>query len=228
MLCVGAIEFAPLLDDFRNAEWRTFNPNIAASGALERPLTLLRSAILLGRGSRRWLRKSQQPVSRGDRIAIGHDRDDLGTRSCRFLSCCLFFYREINNRVRPFLPLRSIAPLLGYRCCSLSLVAQWRIQRLPTRCWMMSANNMQALFACSRCFSRHPFEDLSPGQQLCKVRKQTTALLSADVSRIPPDSCVVFIAYLPRDNSIWSKRYRRDFSIADNVAKLKKILRCEI
>lgn len=33
----------------------------------------------------------------------------------------------------------------------------------------MSANNVQALFACSRCFSRHPFEDLSPGQQLCKV-----------------------------------------------------------
>ncbi|XP_032677084.1 protein FAM76A isoform X1 [Odontomachus brunneus] len=32
----------------------------------------------------------------------------------------------------------------------------------------MSANNMQALSACSRCFSRHPFEDLSPGQQLCK------------------------------------------------------------
>jgi hypothetical protein len=24
------------------------------------------------------------------------------------------------------------------------------------------------LFACSRCFSRHPFEDLSAGQQLCK------------------------------------------------------------
>ncbi|CAG9858284.1 unnamed protein product [Phyllotreta striolata] len=24
------------------------------------------------------------------------------------------------------------------------------------------------LFACSRCFARHPFEDLSPGQQLCK------------------------------------------------------------
>ncbi|XP_003699198.1 protein FAM76A isoform X1 [Megachile rotundata] len=32
----------------------------------------------------------------------------------------------------------------------------------------MSANNVQALFACSRCFSRHPFEELSPGQQLCK------------------------------------------------------------
>lgn len=25
-----------------------------------------------------------------------------------------------------------------------------------------------ALFACSKCFSRHPFEELSPGQQLCK------------------------------------------------------------
>lgn len=25
------------------------------------------------------------------------------------------------------------------------------------------------LFACSRCFSRHPFEELSAGQQLCKV-----------------------------------------------------------
>ncbi|XP_015518946.1 protein FAM76A isoform X1 [Neodiprion virginianus] len=32
----------------------------------------------------------------------------------------------------------------------------------------MSGNNSQALFACSRCFSRHPFEELSPGQQLCK------------------------------------------------------------
>lgn len=37
------------------------------------------------------------------------------------------------------------------------------------RCSRMSANNVQALFACSRCFSRHPFEELSPGQQLCKV-----------------------------------------------------------
>ena len=26
------------------------------------------------------------------------------------------------------------------------------------------------LFACSKCFSRHPFEELSQGQQLCKVR----------------------------------------------------------
>ncbi|KAI4464584.1 hypothetical protein MML48_3g00017757 [Holotrichia oblita] len=25
------------------------------------------------------------------------------------------------------------------------------------------------LFACSKCFSRHPFEELSAGQQLCKI-----------------------------------------------------------
>ncbi|KAJ8951182.1 hypothetical protein NQ314_007722 [Rhamnusium bicolor] len=25
------------------------------------------------------------------------------------------------------------------------------------------------LFACSRCFARHPFEELSAGQQLCKI-----------------------------------------------------------
>nr|CAG4651657.1 EOG090X02IW [Triops cancriformis] len=30
---------------------------------------------------------------------------------------------------------------------------------------------MDALFACSRCFSRHPFEELSQGQQLCKQRE---------------------------------------------------------
>lgn len=33
-----------------------------------------------------------------------------------------------------------------------------------------NTNNTQALFACSKCFSRHPFEELSSGQQLCKVR----------------------------------------------------------
>ena len=27
-----------------------------------------------------------------------------------------------------------------------------------------------ALFACSKCYTRHPFEELSQGQQLCKVR----------------------------------------------------------
>lgn len=25
------------------------------------------------------------------------------------------------------------------------------------------------LFACSKCFTRHEFHELSPGQQLCKV-----------------------------------------------------------
>ncbi|KAL0266872.1 UNVERIFIED_CONTAM: hypothetical protein PYX00_009304 [Menopon gallinae] len=29
-------------------------------------------------------------------------------------------------------------------------------------------SNTNALFACSQCFTRHPFEELSPGQQLCK------------------------------------------------------------
>ncbi|CAH0725329.1 unnamed protein product, partial [Brenthis ino] len=32
----------------------------------------------------------------------------------------------------------------------------------------MSSSSSTALFACSRCFSRHPFEELSPGEQLCK------------------------------------------------------------
>ncbi|XP_045514058.1 protein FAM76A isoform X5 [Pieris brassicae] len=32
----------------------------------------------------------------------------------------------------------------------------------------MSSATSTALFACSRCFSRHPFEELSPGEQLCK------------------------------------------------------------
>jgi len=48
---------------------------------------------------------------------------------------------------------------------------QTSIAGKPTK---MSVNNVQALFACSRCFSRHPFEDLSPGQQLCKVRGQSS------------------------------------------------------
>ncbi|XP_059046040.1 protein FAM76A isoform X2 [Achroia grisella] len=32
----------------------------------------------------------------------------------------------------------------------------------------MSTTISTPLFACSRCFSRHPFEELSPGEQLCK------------------------------------------------------------
>lgn len=34
----------------------------------------------------------------------------------------------------------------------------------------MSNTASTPLFACSRCFSRHPFEELSTGEQLCKVR----------------------------------------------------------
>ena len=30
---------------------------------------------------------------------------------------------------------------------------------------------MEALFACTKCNSRHPFEELSQGQQLCKVNE---------------------------------------------------------
>ncbi|KAK9512616.1 hypothetical protein O3M35_001002 [Rhynocoris fuscipes] len=30
------------------------------------------------------------------------------------------------------------------------------------------SNNSTALFACSKCFTKHPFEELSSGQQLCK------------------------------------------------------------
>ena len=28
----------------------------------------------------------------------------------------------------------------------------------------------EALFACTKCNSRHPFDELSQGQQLCKVK----------------------------------------------------------
>jgi len=30
----------------------------------------------------------------------------------------------------------------------------------------------KVLFACSKCFSRHPYEELSSGQQLCKVKSE--------------------------------------------------------
>ena len=36
---------------------------------------------------------------------------------------------------------------------------------------MSSVKEASALFACSKCFTRHPFEELSQGQQLCKVRR---------------------------------------------------------
>ena len=35
---------------------------------------------------------------------------------------------------------------------------------------MSSVKEASALFACSKCFTRHPFEELSQGQRLCKVR----------------------------------------------------------
>lgn len=47
----------------------------------------------------------------------------------------------------------------------------------------MSSNNVQALFACSRCFSRHPFEELSPGQQLCKECRGTFPVVKCTYCR---------------------------------------------
>jgi hypothetical protein len=32
------------------------------------------------------------------------------------------------------------------------------------------------LFACSKCFSRHPFEELSKSTQLCKVKKKKSKM----------------------------------------------------
>ena len=39
---------------------------------------------------------------------------------------------------------------------------------------MATAASSSALFACSKCFSRHPFEELSQGQQLCKVKRKNS------------------------------------------------------
>ncbi|XP_033226043.1 protein FAM76A isoform X2 [Belonocnema kinseyi] len=47
----------------------------------------------------------------------------------------------------------------------------------------MSSNNATALFACSRCFSRHPFEELSPGQQLCKECRGTFPVVKCTYCR---------------------------------------------
>lgn len=109
---------------------------------------------LIGRGDRRWLRKSQQPVSRRNKVAIIGiflrfpfflSRTRAATHDCPLLL-------ELSRFLR--------LPPLSSRCS-----VTYPADLLPK----MSANNMQALSACSRCFSRHPFEDLSPGQQLCKV-----------------------------------------------------------
>ncbi len=37
-----------------------------------------------------------------------------------------------------------------------------------------SGSSSVALFACSKCYTRHPFEELSTGQQLCKVGQRGT------------------------------------------------------
>ena len=42
-------------------------------------------------------------------------------------------------------------------------------KRAPVEARMSSTKEPTALFACSKCFTRHPFEELSQGQQLCKV-----------------------------------------------------------
>ena len=42
-------------------------------------------------------------------------------------------------------------------------------KRVAVELRMSSAKEASALFACSKCFTRHPFEELSQGQQLCKV-----------------------------------------------------------
>ena len=45
-----------------------------------------------------------------------------------------------------------------------------RVKRArPVEARMSSTKEPTALFACSKCFTRHPFEELSQGQQLCKV-----------------------------------------------------------
>ncbi|XP_014238378.1 protein FAM76A [Trichogramma pretiosum] len=48
----------------------------------------------------------------------------------------------------------------------------------------MSGNNTsQTLYACSRCFSRHPFEELSSGQQLCKECRGTFPVVKCTYCR---------------------------------------------
>ncbi|XP_066978740.1 protein FAM76A-like isoform X2 [Macrobrachium rosenbergii] len=46
---------------------------------------------------------------------------------------------------------------------------------------------MSALFACSRCFSRHPFEELSQGQQLCKTDSNEPSM--TEERRCAEDNC---------------------------------------
>merc|ERR1711953_1594876 len=53
----------------------------------------------------------------------------------------------------------------------MNLEPNWHLNKHPMKCKMAAVapvTNNTPLFACSKCFSRHPFEELSQGQQLCK------------------------------------------------------------
>ncbi|KAL7738848.1 hypothetical protein ACLKA6_016753 [Drosophila palustris] len=41
----------------------------------------------------------------------------------------------------------------------------------------------EVLFACSKCFARHPYEELSSGQQLCKVCRGSTSVVQCSYCR---------------------------------------------
>ncbi|XP_034120949.1 protein FAM76B isoform X3 [Drosophila guanche] len=41
----------------------------------------------------------------------------------------------------------------------------------------------KVLFACSKCFSRHPYEELSSGQQLCKGCRGSTSVVKCTYCR---------------------------------------------
>lgn len=84
-------------------------------------------------------------------------------RFLHFFFCWKQLWRRIEARLTSFL---IIFRNWFYRSWRYDLEAA---RANTIRCLRMSTNNVQALFACSRCFSRHPFEELSPGQQLCKV-----------------------------------------------------------
>ena len=61
----------------------------------------------------------------------------------------------------------SVSKVWGKRAAEKSAKAS-RAKR-PVEERMSSTKEPTALFACSKCFTRHPFEELSQGQQLCKV-----------------------------------------------------------
>ena len=65
-----------------------------------------------------------------------------------------------------------------------------------------------ALFACSKCYTRHPFEELSTGQQLCKVSK--VILASSTVVTFTTVSSGMLYLYVicTNDNYHGAFRYR--------------------